>query len=155
VSYAGTDRPNPRRSPLTDRYARFEPAPIDVDAMNRAAQILVGEHDFAAFGWPTAGESTVRRVELAEWVEDDYDAERGLGLYPARQVQFTITANGFLRRMVRLITGTLLDVGRGRRTVESVASALAGRDRSLASMPAPAHGLVLESVTYPVALGLW
>ncbi|MEX1020697.1 MAG: tRNA pseudouridine(38-40) synthase TruA [Litorilinea sp.] len=153
MGYGADEEPRPRRSPLTDRYAMFEPAPLDLPAMNAAAALLVGEHDFAAFGWPTAGESTIRRLLHAMWT--DADPAALVGDFPGRRYVFTVTANGFLRSMVRLLTGTLLDVGRGRRTVTSVGDALAAKSRRSMSRPAPAHGLVLERVDYPAALALW
>lgn len=156
VAYGGTAAHRgalPRRSPLTDRYALFEPGALDLAAMNRAAEVLIGEHDFAAFGWPTQGESTVRRILQVDWQEEP--AFDPLDSYPGRRYRLTISANGFLRRMVRMIVGTLLDVGRGRRDVESVAQALASQDRRMSSPPAPPHGLVLERVDYPAAFVLW
>lgn len=153
MAYEPDCMPNPRRSPLTDRYAYFVPTGLDLDAMNRAAALLVGKHDFASFGWPTQGESTVRDVWAAEWIE--HPAFDVLDAYPGRRLAFTITANGFLRRMVRLVVGTLLEVGRGRRSIESVADALAHRDRRTTGPAAPAQGLVLEKVEYPTEFSVW
>jgi tRNA pseudouridine38-40 synthase len=125
-----------RRSPLHGRYAHHEARPLDVARMNRAATLLVGSHDFASFGQPTQGDSTVRDVMRAGW------QQMGSTLH------FEIEANAFLRRMVRTVVGTLLAVGAGRQSVESVAEVLAARDRSLAAPPAPACGLCLIEVKY-------
>jgi tRNA pseudouridine38-40 synthase len=141
----------PRRSPLTDRFALYEVRPLDLAAMQEAALCLAGNHDFAAFGRPPQGESTVRTVYAAEWqaVEENLPV---LGNYPSRRLVFTITANAFLRHMVRSIVGSLLAVGRGEWAREDVERALQARDRNRCAPPAPPHGLVLEKVTYPAEL---
>jgi tRNA pseudouridine38-40 synthase len=126
----------PWRSPMHQRYAHHEPRPLDVERMNQAATLLVGVHDFATFGQPTQGESTVREVLWAGWKDT------------GQILTFEIEANAFLRRMVRTIVGTLLAVGKGQRSVESIGAVLAARDRSLAAPPAPACGLCLVEVKY-------
>jgi len=141
----------PKRSPLTDRFAMYEVRPLNLAAMQEAALGLVGNHDFATFGQPPQGESTVRTVHLAEWqvVEESLPQ---LGDYPSRRLVFTITANAFLRQMVRSIVGSLLAVGRGEWAVGDAESALQARCRSRSAPPAPPQGLVLEKVTYPAEL---
>jgi tRNA pseudouridine38-40 synthase len=140
----------PVRWPLALRYSLHVVAPLDVAAMQRAAQLLVGEHDFAAFGQPPKrGRSTVRRVLVAEWTEKPacgcaHD-ERVQGL---PWLNFDIEANAFLYRMVRSIVGTLLQVGQGRMTVEEFSAVLASCDRSQAGPTAPPHGLCLVEVKY-------
>jgi tRNA pseudouridine38-40 synthase len=124
------------RCPLTRRYSLHVAAALDVDEMQRAAQSLVGEHDFAAFGQSPQGDHTVRRVLRAEW-----------GGAPPR-LTFDIEANAFLYRMVRSIVGTLLVVGRGEMSVEDFVAVLASRDRSQAGPTAPPHGLCLLEVKY-------
>lgn len=130
----------PWRSPLHSRHSHHEPRPLDVDRMNQAAGLLVGEHDFAAFGRPTQGECTVRSVAVAEWWRPEGSTQPVL--------LFTVEANAFLRRMVRSMVGILLEVGKGFRTVEDVAEVLAARDRRLAAPPAPPGGLCLIEVKY-------
>jgi tRNA pseudouridine38-40 synthase len=147
VAFGRAERSSPRRSPLTDRYALFERGPLDMRAMNQAARYLVGEHDFATFGTPTQGDSTVRRVTKAEWLE--WPPVEPLDIYPGRRYVFTISANGFLQKMVRAITSTLLEVGRGQWEPECMLAALRARNRQAAARPAPPHGLVLEQVIYP------
>jgi tRNA pseudouridine38-40 synthase len=143
----------PQRSPLTDRYALLETQPLDVETMAQAAARLVGEHDFATFGQPTQGESTVRRVTAASWqAAPPLPWEDGSA---GRPLIFTITANGFLRQMVRSLVGTLLAVGRGELAAERLPDLLAARERSLAAPPAPPQGLVLAQVIYPAGLDLW
>lgn len=126
----------PVRAPLARRTSLHWPGRLDLAAMQAATACIVGEHDFAAFGRPPKGESTVRRVFRAEW--------RAKG--PWRF--FEIEANAFLFRMVRSLVGTLLEVGRGRRTVADFERILASRDRSQAGQTAPAHGLCLVKVRY-------
>ena len=141
----------PRRSPLTDQFALYVVRPLDAQAMQQAAQVLVGSHDFATFGQPPQGESTRRTVYTAEWrvVREDLPP---LGDYPGPKLVFTVTANAFLRQMVRCFVASLLTVGRGQWSVEDLAEALAAADRSRSAPPAPPQGLVLEKVTYPAAL---
>lgn len=140
------------RSPLTDRYALFERRHLDVDAMQSASHLLIGEHDFATFGQPTQGESTIRHLLLAEWAVTSLHAELYEGLCntePTQTLVFTVRASGFLRHMVRNIVGSLLEVGRGRWSSEQIAYILKQRDRSLSAAPVSPRGLVLECVGYP------
>jgi tRNA pseudouridine38-40 synthase len=128
----------PVRCPLTRRYSLHVTASLDVAAMEKAAQLLVGEHDFAAFGRPPKpGGATVRRVLAAGWSRDG-----------AEQLYFVIEANAFIYRMVRSIVGTLLQVGRAGLKVEEFAAVLASRDRAQAGPTAPPHGLCLAEVKY-------
>lgn len=126
----------PVRCPLARRYSLHVSVPLDVAAMQRAAQLLVGTHDFASFGQPPEGESTVRTVFRAE-LQD-----------AAPWLTFEIEANAFLYRMVRSIVGTLLQVGQGALSVEDFAAVLDSRDRSQAGPTAPPHGLCLMEVKY-------
>jgi tRNA pseudouridine38-40 synthase len=130
-------------SPLDAPFAvRVDPR-LDLEAMRAAAATLPGRHDFTAFA-RLGGSATHpwRRVFTAEWLA----AEEAL--------TFRIVGEGFLRGMVRALVGTLLEVGRGRRSVASFAGLLAGRPRGEAGPNAPAHGLVLERVEYPPGAGL-
>lgn len=147
-------QPTPKRSPLTDRFSLFETRALDIAAMNAAAAHLVGTHDFATFGQPPQGDSTERHVLTAEWqiVET---SPTPLDPFPGRRAVFTITANAFLRQMVRNIVGTLLAVGRGELTADTVKEALAARDRRYSAPPAAPQGLVFEKVTYPAMLEGW
>jgi tRNA pseudouridine38-40 synthase len=127
----------PVRWPLVRRYSLYVSAPLDVEAMQRAARTLIGERDFATFGQPPQGKVTVRRVSVAVW--------RGEPPW----LTFDIEANAFLYRMVRSIVGTLLQVGRGESGVEEFAALLASCDRSQAGPTAPPQGLCLMEVKYP------
>jgi tRNA pseudouridine38-40 synthase len=142
------------KSPLTDRYALSVPRRLDVEAMNVAAQTLVGEFDFAAFGQPTQGESTVRIVRAADWHVVATSLPE-LGEPRGRRLVLTITANGFLRTMVRYLVGSLLAVGDGRWTPADLAAVRSSLDRRRTAPPAPPHGLVLEQVVYPDHLDPW
>ena len=112
--------------------------------------MLVGEHDFAAFGQPPKqGRTTVRRVLAAEWEGKPsfgcaYD-ERVQGL---PWLNFDIEANAFLYHMVRSVVGTLLQVGRGEMTVEEFGMVLASCDRNQAGPTIPPQGLCLVEVKY-------
>jgi tRNA pseudouridine38-40 synthase len=126
----------PARWPLARRYSLYVASLLDVAMMQRAAQALVGEHDFATFGKPPQGKITVRRVLAAEW---DWEPP---------WLTFDIEANAFLHRMVRSIVGTLLQVGRGKMGVEEFVSVLASCDRSQAGPTASPRGLCLMEVKY-------
>ncbi|MEZ4636496.1 MAG: tRNA pseudouridine(38-40) synthase TruA [Caldilineaceae bacterium] len=132
--------------PTLDRYAVIEPYPLDLEAMNAASAVLVGEHDFATFGQPPQGEVTIRRVDEMMWQSFAQTPE--LAQIALQKMVFTVTANAFLRRMVRNLVGTLLAVGRSMWTVDDVVAALASCDRSKSAAPAPPQGLVLERVAY-------
>jgi tRNA pseudouridine38-40 synthase len=126
----------PVRHPLERLYALHVAGPLDVMSMNTAAATLVGEHDFAAFGSPTTGEVTVRRMWRAQ-----------VSAAPPL-IRVELEANGFLYRMARSIVGTLLAVGRGGMTLDEFRGVLESRDRSRAEAGAPAHGLCLTHVSY-------
>lgn len=124
------------RHPLYRLHALHVKEALDVEAMHTAAQCLLGEHDFAAFGQPTSGESTVRFMHRLK-VD---------GKMP--WVRIDLVANGFLYRMVRSIVGTLIAVGRGQMTCERFVEILESCDRSQAGVTVAAHGLCLMKVNY-------
>lgn len=126
----------PLRQPLWRQRAWHISGSLDVAQMDAAAALLIGVHDFATFGRPTVGESTVREVFEATWRrEGDW-------------LIFRICANAFLHRMVRSVVGSLKDVGCGRWTVDEFAAALSARDRKRAATSAPPHGLYLIAIEY-------
>lgn len=134
--YAYTLDNRPIRSPLQRTRSWHVPHPLDMEAMNQAAALLMGSHDFATFGTPTQGHSTVREVYRAEWGrQTDY-------------LVFTIEANAFLKRMVRTLVGTMKQVGEGRWSVGRFAAALAACDRDQIETVAPPQGLLLVRVIY-------
>jgi len=126
----------PLRSPLDRRWVYQVASPLDVEAMNRAAAGVIGEHDFATFGRAPQGENTVRQVRQAGWT-----AGRPF-LY------FDIEANAFLHRMVRRLVGTMLLVGTGAMSCEEFVRRFEAGDRSMAGPAAPPQGLCLMAVNY-------
>jgi tRNA pseudouridine38-40 synthase len=116
---------------------------LDLDAMSRAAETLVGEHDFRSFCVTDSakGKRTVRRVESIEIAEECILGERCLSI--------RVVGNAFLHSMVRTIVGSLVEVAVGREDVGWIGDALAACDRSAAGPTAPARGLTLWSVAYP------
>jgi len=127
---------HPVRSPLARRTSLHVPTRLDVEAMQAAARLVVGERDFAAFGRPPQGANTVRRVVRAGW-----------GGEPP-WLYFDIEANAFLYRMVRSLVGSMLQVGLGRMTVAAFEQVLLSRDRARAGPTAPPRGLCLVEVRY-------
>ena len=118
------------------RYVTLIPEPLDLTAMQTAAQILCGEHDFSAFcGNPKFKKSTVRYIRSAT-------VER-IG----EEIHITFTGNGFIHNQVRIMVGTLLEVGRGERQADTI-PALFGGKRADAGFLAPAQGLCLMEVRY-------
>lgn len=118
------------------RFVSILPGDYSLPAMEAAARLLEGTHDFRACSAVKTDKSTVRtvsRIEIAR-IGDE--------------LRFDFTADGFLHHMVRILTGTLLEVGLGRRAPESVASLLAGGPRSAAGFTVPAKGLCLMEVRY-------
>lgn len=124
--------------PVFDRrYLTLLDHPVDETAMQAAAQYLIGEHDFRAFcGNPKMKKSTIRTV-------DSITVERRKD-----RVIFTVHGNGFLQNMVRIMVGTLLEVGRGFWPPEQVRDILASCDRTQAGPTAPPEGLCLLKVDY-------
>lgn len=118
--------------PVKRLYSYFTYHPLDVDSMRRAAALLEGEHDFRSFCQTGAQvESTVRTLYSVEIEEQ------------GAELVIRVCGNGFLYNMVRIIAGTLIEVGRGRRRPEDMTAVLQAADRSTAGPTAPAHGLTL------------
>ena len=130
--------------PLLDvfhqRFAHYVRGTLDLEAMHKAATLLLGVHDFSAFeavGSPRA--SSIRNIVDVSIIRTSFDHQL---------IWFEIEADGFLYNMVRNIVGTLIEVGTGRRSPTSMTSLLDGRDRKLAGQTAPAQGLHLLAVRY-------
>lgn len=120
------------------RYVYEYPQPLDIEAMRRAAVLLVGTHDFKAFTSTKKGKkSTVRTIE-----------ELRIETAGEREIQLTYRGDGFLYHMVRILTGTLIEVGSGARRPEEMAELLACGLRERAGALAPAKGLALMEVRY-------
>jgi len=128
----------PTRSPALRDRAWHHPRTLDLSAMRAAASVLLGEHDFAAFrSVHCTAKTTMRRIDTIDLVE-----------HPGDILTVEVRGNAFLRNMVRIVVGTLTEVGVGRFTPAQVAEILASRDRTRAGLTAPAHGLELVEVRY-------
>ena len=133
----------PVMSPFWRRFAHHEARPMDIARMIEAGRKLLGEHDFTAFASAKSdGENRVRNV-LDFAIESIWDSRARSSI-----LEFRITANGFLRYMVRSIVGTLIEVGHGTKDSDTIHTALVTGDRSLAGKTAPANGLSLFEVKY-------
>ncbi len=126
------------KDPLQVGLAFYFYKALHVPTLQRAAALLIGTHDFECFSKvKTDVNHFMCNVKEARWKQK------------GDQLVFTITANRFLRGMVRAVVGTLLDVGTGKISVEDVKSLLKSKDRKKAGMNVPPEGLYLMSVTYP------
>ena len=143
--------------------------PLDVPAMRHALSDLVGEHDFKSFqgsGGEASTKTTVRTIYSAELFRESVEPsafpleypggafarENGTKSDPDRAeylLRIRLTGNGFLYNMVRIIVGTLLEIGRGHIAPDAMPAILAARNRNAAGPTAPAHGLTLLSIRYP------
>lgn len=130
---------NTRPDPFIYPLSWFCPTPLDVDAMNLAARDLIGTHDFTSFSkLHTDVKTNICTVIQAEWkLTDD------------SRMYFEISADRFLRNMVRAIVGTLVEVGRWKYPVTHVAEVMRQQNRGAAGTSMPAHALFLWDVEYP------
>lgn len=113
---------------------------LDLERMKQAARTLIGEHDFAALSSAQrTSRTSIRTIYEAKIYTDPADS---------RVVHMEVTGNGFLYNMVRIIAGTLADIGRGRMEEETLREAMAQKDRTLAGVTAPPQGLSLMRVEY-------
>ena len=128
----------PRKNPFTRATSWQLTTPLDVNAMNRAAKVLLTTEDFTTFAkLGSNNTNNICHIFRAEWIE----IECGM-------LVFVFRANRFLRNMVRAVVGTLVDVGRGKITPEEFADIVASRNLSRSSSSAPAAGLFLTDVSY-------
>lgn len=136
----------PARPVMAWDYAWWLRGGLDVAAMNEAAQVLLGEHDFKSFckAVSAEGKSTTRYLESVTVSLQDECGEQVICI--------DVVGNAFLHSMVRTIAGTLVEVGRGHRNAAWVTEALAACDRKAAGPCAPAKGLTFASVAYPEGL---
>jgi len=125
------------------RWMGHVASPLDVEAMDRSCQYLVGKHDFAAFrthrSQDDTEKGTVTRVKAARWWRDETREQ---------VLRFEIEADAFLRHMVRTIVGTSVWVGQGKIAADDVATSMETRERAATGPTAPANGLTLLKVTY-------
>lgn len=126
-----------RKSPFAYDTRAYVPSVLDFDAMNQAAALLLGTHDFASFcKVHTDVKTTICTITEAYWHNSGDGAV------------FTITADRFLRNMVRAVVGTLFEVGRHRLTIEQFGEVIAARSRQSAGQSAPPEGLFLTCIRY-------
>lgn len=113
------------------------PQLLDIEAMQKAANYLVGEHDFSSFkSSGTSSKSSVRTIYSAQVLKEQ------------ERVVIQLTGNGFLYNMVRIISGTLVEIGKGEKKPEEMKTILEAKDRSLAGKTLPPQGLFLMNVEY-------
>jgi tRNA pseudouridine38-40 synthase len=137
--YCITRVPNPFRR----EYAHYLYGEIDADAMNEGAAIVMGYHDFTSFSKADTDTMTnICKISHARWELE------------GNELVFTITADRFLRNMVRAIVGTLLALGTGRISLEDLKLIIESKNRSNAGDSAPAKGLSLHKIVYPVEINL-
>jgi tRNA pseudouridine38-40 synthase len=126
------------KNPFLEGLAWHFFKPLDVDLMNNAANLLVGEHDFKCFSKvKTDVNHFICEIKRAEWKAE------------GQRLEFNITANRFLRGMVRAIVGTLLDVGTGKTSMKDFQYIIKSQDRKKAGANVPPFGLYLTKVKYP------
>lgn len=128
----------PLRSPLHRLTAWHVYTPLDLTAMCQAATLFIGRHDFAAFrGQNCTAVTSVRRIDAVDIRQD------------GPLITIDVTGGGFLKHMVRIMAGTLVDIGKGRFAPEHITSLLTTPDRCRGGVTAPPHGLCLQQVRYP------
>ena len=131
---------HPIDSPFDEKYYTRVPRRLDVDAMQKAAEQFVGKHDFLALC--AAGSSAAAHGDTVRTITDCHVTRKG------DEVDIEVTADGYLYNMVRILAGTLCEVGAGRMQPDAIPGILASRDRSQAGPTLPAKGLFLEKVDY-------
>jgi tRNA pseudouridine38-40 synthase len=140
-TYRVADRPA-LRDPLRRGWVLWTRRPLDADTMDAAGRPLLGVRDFAAFCKPRPGATTIRELQELRWERPDVGPDAGL-------VVAHVRADAFCHNMVRALVGASLAVGEGRREPGWLTEVLAARRRDAAGGVVPAHGLVLEAVSYP------
>jgi tRNA pseudouridine38-40 synthase len=126
------------KDPFKQHASYYFPKVLNLEEMNKAAAFLMGTHDFESFSRvKTEVNNFICAIKQAEWqVKND-------------SIMFSVTANRFLRGMIRALVGTLLEVGLGKLSVEDFVKVIEKRDRKAAAMSVPAMGLYLSKVAYP------
>lgn len=128
--------------PLRSRYSTWIRKSLDLEQLNKMAELLLGEKDFKSFQTSgTALKTTVRRIDAAKWSE-----------IAPNLIEFRVTGSGFLKQMVRNIVGTMLYLERNGRNPEDIIQIIAAKTRCAAKTTAPSEGLHLHHVEYPAEL---
>jgi tRNA pseudouridine38-40 synthase len=129
------------KDPFRPKQSYHLNSPLDLDEMNKACRLLLGEQDFASFCKANSDNfTTLCTVTKAEWVATD------------DHLIFNISANRFLRNMVRAIVGTMLDIGSGKMQAKELSAIILSKNRSNAGRSVPAQGLYLTKVEYPTSI---
>jgi tRNA pseudouridine38-40 synthase len=127
-----------KKDPFQQAFSLYHPGKLDVGIMNRGAEILKKNLDFTSFAkLPKETKTNICHVEYAKWEEKD------------DLLVFTITADRFLRNMVRAVVGTLIEMGRGKIKPEDLERIILSKDRRKAGYSVPANGLFLVAINYP------
>lgn len=130
-----------RKDPFMLNRAWYFPFTLNIDKMNEACKILVKHKNFSCFSKSGTQVKTDKcEISLAEWKEN------------GEEIQFTITADRFLRNMVRAIVGTMIEIGKTEMDLSTFEEVLLSGDRSKAGTSVPAHGLYLSKITYPESI---
>ena len=126
-----------RKDPFIDRSSWFVRSPLNIELMNSACEILIKHTDFAAF-CKAGGDNktTICHISSAKWYQDGH------------RIKFEITADRFLRNMVRAIVGTMVDIGTGKTSLDDFENIIKSHKRSSAGQSVPAHGLALVDIRY-------
>ena len=128
-----------KKNPFIDRFSLYQNKSINIAAMNKACEFFLGDHDFTSFSkLHTDVKTNLCSISSISWTAVDKE-----------RIVFEITANRFLRNMVRAIVGTMLEIGSGKSAPESIVDIIDAKDRSLAGFSVAAHALFLEKVSYP------
>lgn len=139
---------SPHRLPTLNRNHTHIISPLNVEDMKRGAEYIVGEHDFKCFeASGSVVKSTVRTVYSIDVKVEEIEGVKG-GAFAPVKVEISVTGNGFLYNMVRIIAGTLVYVGMGKLTPEDVKNIILSKDRTKAGKTLPPEGLTLVSVEY-------
>ena len=144
---------HPVANPLTAHMTWHIAAPLNIDAMNQAAQHILGEHDFASFCRRAENKSMVRRVNRAVWWRSATNNSSSATSPDSHEIAqemtvLEIAASSFCHQMVRSLVGTFVEIGLGKRSPEAMAEILAAHNRQAAANLAPPKGLCLWEVAF-------
>ena len=129
------------KNPFLTEFAYFFPWTLNIDRMNEASERLFNYTDFTSFSkLHTDVKTNNCKIIEAKWIAE------------SNKIVFTITADRFLRNMVRAVVGTIIDVGKERITVDDFSNILEKKNRCSAGVSVPAHGLYLTSIRYPSSI---
>ncbi len=151
---------NTGKDPFSLDFSFFSKHELDIERMNQAAALLLGKRDFSCFEKVNGGNTT----SICEIYHASWEPITPIGNFPfysssisekegychkSSHIVFTITANRFLRNMVRAIVGTLIEVGRGKKEPEWILELIESKDRCAAGQSVPGHALFLTDISYP------